>query len=197
MNAIQKIRDEHRSISAVLHALKQLARYAQDARVKPDFAVFRAILHYIDKFPEALHHPKEERYLFPPLAALAPEVKKTLDALREEHKEGERLVRELERALVLFEDTWPAGGAGFLRQVDKYVDFHRRHMLKEEHEILPAAQRHFTPGDWAPIDEAFAANEDPIAGVQEHDFEALFTRIVNLAPAPVGFGEPWRNLAMH
>jgi len=26
MKAIQKIRDEHRSISAVLHALKQLAR---------------------------------------------------------------------------------------------------------------------------------------------------------------------------
>ena len=58
MKAIQKIRDEHRSISAVLHALKQLARDAQDARVKPDFAVFRAILHYIDQFPEELHHPK-------------------------------------------------------------------------------------------------------------------------------------------
>ena len=51
MKAIQKIRDEHRTLSAVLHGLKQLARDAQDARVKPEFAVFRAMLRYIDEFP--------------------------------------------------------------------------------------------------------------------------------------------------
>ena len=69
MKAIQKIREEHRSISAVLHGLKQLARDAQNAGVKPEFAVFRAMIHYIDEFPEQLHHPKEDKYLFPPLAA--------------------------------------------------------------------------------------------------------------------------------
>src|SRR3954471_2447714 len=100
MKAIQKIREEHRSISAVLHGLKQLARDAQNAGVKPEFAVFRAMIHYIDEFPEQLHHPKEDKYLFPPLAARVPEMQSLVDSLRGEHKQGGRLVRELERALV-------------------------------------------------------------------------------------------------
>jgi hemerythrin-like domain-containing protein len=193
MKAIQKIRDEHRSISAVLHALKQLARDAQDARVKPEFAVFRAMIHYIDEFPEMLHHPKEDAYLFPPLARCAPHLQVTIDALRDEHEQGARLVRELERALVFFEDSWPAGAGEFLVQVDAYADFHWKHMRKEEREILPAAEKYLTAADWAAIDEAFAANADPMAGVREKDFEELFSRIVRLAPAPIGLGERWQK----
>jgi len=195
MKAIQTIRDEHRSISAVLHALKQLARDAQNARVKPDFAVFRAMLHYIDQFPEQLHHPKEDAYLFPPLLAQRPQMQVLLDSLRAEHKQGEKLVRELERAVMLFEDSWPAGGADFRALVDAYADFHWQHMGKEEKQVLPAAERYLSARDWEAIDWAFDAHNDPIAGVKEHDFQTLFSRIVNLAPAPVGFAEPWKKTA--
>lgn len=195
MKAIQKIRDEHRSISAVLHALKQLARDAQDPNVKPEFAVFRAMIHYIDEFPEQLHHPKEDQYLFPPLAARVPKTQGLVDALRVEHKQGAKLVRELERALVLFEDSGPAGAREFLKTVDAYADFHWQHMRKEEQEILPLAERYLTARDWEAIDRAFDVNRDPIAGVRERDFQALFSRIVNLAPEPVGLGERWRKVS--
>jgi len=194
VKAIQKIRDEHRSLSAVLHALKQLAREAQDARVKPDFRVFQAMIHYIDQFPELLHHPKEDQFLFPAVAARAPGVGKVIESLKAEHREGARLVRELERALVIFEDSWPAGAVEFLRTVDAYADFHWRHMRKEEDEILPAAEKHLTKQDWAAIDEAFDVNQDPVAGVKEKDFQELFSRIVRLAPAPIGLGERWQKV---
>ena len=193
MKAIQKIRDEHRSISAVLHALKQLAREAQDARVKPDFRVFQAMIHYIDEFPEQLHHPKEDKFLFPAVLARAPETKKVIDSLMTEHRDGVRLIRDLERALVFFEDGWPAGAGEFLRTVDAYADFHWRHMRKEELEVLPEAEKHLTAQDWAAIDEAFDVNQDPIAGVKEKDFQQLFSRIVRLAPAPIGLGERWQK----
>jgi hypothetical protein len=39
-NAIRILRDEHRSISAVLQCLQQLTRMAQDPAVKPEFGVF-------------------------------------------------------------------------------------------------------------------------------------------------------------
>lgn len=193
MKAIQKIRDEHRSISAVLHALKQLAREAQDARVKPGFDVFRAMIHYIDEFPEQLHHPKEDEFLFPAVLQRAPETRKVIESLKAEHREGARLIRELERAVVFFEDSWPAGASDFLRTVDAYADLHWKHMRKEELEILPAAEKHLTAQDWAAIDEAFDVNQDPIAGVKEKDFQALFSRIVRLAPAPIGLGERWQK----
>jgi hemerythrin-like domain-containing protein len=193
MKAIQKIREEHRSISAVLHGLKQLARDAQNAGVKPEFAVFRAMIHYIDEFPEQLHHPKEDRFLFPPLAARVPETQPIIDALRGEHKQGIGLVRELERALVLFEDRWPLGAPEFLRTVDAYADFHWKHMRKEEQEILPLAERYLSERDWEAIDRAFDVNKDPVAGIKERDFQELFSRIVNLAPEPVGLGTRWKK----
>jgi hypothetical protein len=64
-------------------------------------------------------------------------------------------------------------------------------MRAEEKELLPLAERHLVAEDWNAIDDAFDANRDPIAGVRERDFETLFSRIVNLAPEPVGLGTRW------
>jgi len=195
MKAIQKIRDEHRTLSAVLHGLKQLARDAQNAGVRPGFEVFRAMIRYIDEFPERLHHPKEETYLFARLVNRYPNAARLVIELQDEHLKGARLVRELERSLMFFEDRWPEGAAEFLGAVDAYADFHWKHMRKEEQELLPLAEEHLTADDWRKIDAAFDVNRDPIAGMHERDLQALFTRIVSLAPAPVGVGQPWQKTA--
>jgi Uncharacterized conserved protein len=194
-DAVSILKSEHRSISAVLHGLQQLAKDAQSTKVRPDFKVFRAMLRYIDEYPERLHHPKEDEHLFARLAVRAPEARKLIEGLHAEHVQGAGLVRELERALVFFEDAWPGGAREFQAAVQTYSDFHWKHMRKEEDELLPLAERHLEPEDWKAIDAAFAANTDPIAGMRERDFEQLFTRIVNLAPAPVGLGDPWAKPA--
>jgi hemerythrin-like domain-containing protein len=188
------LKDEHRSISAVLLGLKHLADMAQDARFKPEFQVFRSMLRYIDEYPERLHHPKEDEHLFARLVLRAPEAKKLVAELQEEHAQGARLIRELERKLLFFEEGWPAGGAEFEGAVDAYADFHWKHMRKEETQLLPLAERHLTEEDWRAIDAAFARNRDPIAGIEERDFQKLFLRIVNLAPAPVGLGDEWKRV---
>lgn len=175
-SALTIIRDEHRIISAVLHALKDLARAAQDPGARPAFAALRAMVRYIDEFPEKLHHPKEDD-LLARLAARAPETGTLVEKLKAEHVEGARLVRELERALLFFEDGANAGE--FLAAVNAYAQFHWQHMRKEEQELLPLAERVLGPTDWLALDAAFEANPD---------FEKQFTRIVNLAPEPVGLG---------
>jgi hemerythrin-like domain-containing protein len=79
----------------------------------------------------------------------------------------------------------------FEAAAQRYVDFYLAHMALEEREILPLAQRALTPQDWADLDEAFSANRDPLTGHEpETDYRALFTRIVNAVPAPIGLGEP-------
>ena len=191
--AISVLKSEHRSISAVLQGLKELARMALDAKLRPRFQVLRSMLRYIDEYPEKLHHPKEDEYLFARLVARVPETRLLVEELQAEHEEGARLIRELERALLFLEEGWPAGAREFQQAVDAYAEFHWRHMRKEEQELLPLAERHLAPEDWTAIDAAFAANRDPIAGMQERDFEKLFSRIVSLAPEPVGLGERWRG----
>lgn len=191
-DAISILKSEHRSISAVLHGLKELARMAQDATVRPRFQVLRSMLRYIDEYPERLHHPKEDEHLFARVAARAPQARKLIDELKKEHEQGAGLIRELERKLLFFEEGWPAGGREFQQAVDAFADFHWQHMRKEELELLPIAERVLTAADWRAIERAFATNLDPIAELQERDYERLFSRIANLAPAPVGLGEAWR-----
>lgn len=191
-DAISILKSEHRSISAVLHGLKELARMAQDATVRPRFQVLRSMLRYIDEYPERLHHPKEDEHLFARVAARAPQARKLIDELKKEHEQGAGLIRELERKLLFFEEGWPAGGREFQQAVDAFADFHWQHMHKEELELLPIAERVLTAADWRAIERAFSTNLDPIAELQERDYERLFSRIANLAPAPVGLGEAWR-----
>lgn len=185
------LRDEHRSIAAVLHGLTTLAGKARDPALRPDFAVFHAMLRYIDDFPERMHHPKEDRFLFALLAKRAEEARPLIEELRAEHVQGAKLIRELEAGLRHFETHWPDGGEAFAALVDAYAQFHWKHMRKEEDRLLPLAERMLTAQDWGVIDAAFAANEDPVADLREKDFDTLFTRIVTLAPAPVGVGKPW------
>ena len=191
--AVSILKSEHRSISAVLHALKELARMAHDATARPRFQVLRSMLRYIDEYPEKLHHPKEDKYLFARLVARAPETRLLVEELQAQHEEGERLIRELERALLFMEEGWPVGAREFQQAVEAYAEFHWKHMRKEEQQLLPLAERHLPAEDWQAIDAAFAANRDPIAGMQERDFEKLFSRIVALAPDPVGLGERWQG----
>lgn len=191
-DAISILKSEHRSISAVLHGLKELARMAQDAKVRPRFQVLRSMLRYMDEYPERLHHPKENDHIFSRLVAREPSARLLVEELQAEHDEGARLIRELERSLLFFEEGWPAGAREFQQAVDAYADFHWKHMRKEEQQLMPLAERALTAEDWKAINAAFAENRDPVAGLQERDFEQLFSRIANLAPAPVGLGASWR-----
>jgi hemerythrin-like domain-containing protein len=194
-HAIRILKDEHRSISAVISGLKELARMADEATERPDFTVFRAMLRYVDEYPERLHHPKEDEHLFARLALRTGAAAALIADLMEEHNEGRRRVRELERSLLFLEDRWPVGVKEFRRLADEYAQFHWNHMRKEEEKILPLAELHLTADDWLAIDQAFAGNRDPIADLRDKDFRVLFSRIASLAPAPVGLGEPWKKTA--
>ena len=191
--AITILKDEHRSISAVVSGLKELARMVHEAVERPDFRVLRAMLRYIDEYPERLHHPKEDRYLFARLLQRAPAVKALVDELQHEHVEGAKKIRDLERDLLFMEDRWPVGSRNFREAVDRYAHFHWDHMRKEEEALLPLAEKHLTKDDWDEIAGAFQGNDDPIADLRQKDFQVLFTRIASIAPAPVGLGEPWRR----
>ena len=189
--AVGIIYDEHRSISAVLSGLKSLARMARDAKLRPDFSVFRAMIYYIDAFPERMHHPKEDLYLFARLLLRDPEARGLIETLQAEHVQGALLVRDLEKAVLEYEQTWPQGGEKFLAAAEAYAHFHWKHMRLEESEVIPRAEKALLAEDWAAIEAAFAGNDDPIADLREKDFKLLFQRILNLAPAPVGLGERW------
>jgi hemerythrin-like domain-containing protein len=188
--AVRIIRDEHQALAAMLNSL--LLMLAQDRRDKrlPDFASLRAMLFYLDEFPEQRHHRKETELLFPKLRARTPLARELLDRLDQDHQRGEARIRELEHRLLAFEMMGESRRAAFEDAAERYVDFYLTHMALEERDVLPLAERVLTEDDWADIDAAFRANRDPLTGCQpETEYEQLFTRIVSLVPAPLGLGQ--------
>jgi len=181
--AIGVIRDEHRSLAAVLHAWMHLVARARREGSEPVPALMKGIVRYIQTFPVALHHPKEEEYLFRKLRERTSEIDAELDELERQHDRDRALVAEL-AAMVDRVATGSVDLAEVERAIKNYANFIWEHLGREEGVILPAAERHLTGADWAEINAAFSENCDPrFGGESDAEFRRLFSQIVNLTPA--------------
>jgi hemerythrin-like domain-containing protein len=190
--SLRIIREEHGAVAAVLRSMRLLVDRGPGDAPERFFDVLRAMLFYIDEFPERLHHPKESDLLFPKIARRAPEMMPVIDRLEQDHMRGEGTVRELQHLLLAWELLGDARRTIFVNAMHRYVDFYLEHMRVEETEVLPAAQRLLDERDWAELDAAFASHVDPLTGTHPRDpiYDRLFTRIVMKAPAPIGVGSP-------
>ncbi len=181
--AIGIIRDEHRSLAAVLHAWQHLFKNAQSRNVRPDAGLMKAMVRYIQDFPVALHHPKEDDYLFRKLRERTAAANPELDELERQHVRDEQMVSELAAQV----ERYAAGEVtpGEMEQdVARYAQSIWEHMGREEGVILPLAQQYLTNEDWIEINEAFQKNRDPrFGGDTDAEFKRLFSRIVNLVPS--------------
>ena len=190
-DSMRIILDEHSALSAMLRSVSMmLDRGPQDDRDR-FFDVLRAMLFYVDEFPERQHHPKESTLLFPRVAQLAPQTQETIRQLDHDHAKGEASVRELQHLLLAWELLGESRRTAFEQAARAYCRFYLEHMRLEETVVLPAAQKMLTEQDWQALDEAFAANVDPLArqNLQDPNFDLLFSRIVMQAPTPIGLGE--------
>ena len=66
------------ALAAVLRGLQNHVIDRRRQRVPPDFTALRAMLFYIDEFPEQRHHRKESAVLFPKLRARTPLARRLL-----------------------------------------------------------------------------------------------------------------------
>lgn len=189
--SIRIIHDEHAALAAMLQSLRMMVQRGPAQEPENFFDVLRAMLFYIDEFPERLHHTKETELLFPPVRARAPHLKDTLDKLDRDHAHGEAAVRELQHLLLAWELLGESRRPAFEQAVKRYLEFYLDHMRLEETVIMPEAEKVLTADDWKALDVAFASNCDPLTGKYPRDpiYDRLFTRIVMRAPSPIGLGE--------
>ncbi len=186
--AIGIIRDEHRSMAAVMHVWLQVLSDACRSGSAPDAALMRSIVNYLQQFALHVHHPKEEAWLFTRLRARTTQCHADLDELERQHERDAQLVAALARRVdalaAAAADARPAAIAALHDEVARYAEFLWDHLGREEGVIRPAAQRHLRADDWHAIDTAFAHNRDPLAGADvDQTLRQLFSRIVNRAAA--------------
>ena len=190
--AVRVIRAEHDALAAMLRTLPLLLDAQRRVGTPPDFGALRAMLFYVDEFPERLHHAKESELLFPKLRARAPDLRDVLDDLDGDHAQGERAIRELQHSLLAWEQMGEVRRDKFEQQLKVYTARYLRHMKREETEVLPRAAGVFSADDWAELDEAFGSHQDPLAPrpgqAVDEAYAPLRQRILAALPAPFGWG---------
>lgn len=188
-SALQIIHDEHSSLAAMLQSLELMIARGPGKEPRVFFEVVRAMLFYIDEFPERLHHPKESQYLFPKVAAKYPELGKVIERLEKDHEFGEKRVRELQHLLLCWELLGVSRRQAFIDEAQRYTRFYLEHMRMEEAHILPVAEAALTAADREALDAAFTTDPDPMTERSEDEgYRRLFSRIVMAAPEPIGIG---------
>ena len=185
--ALEIIHDEHRALAAMLNGMRTIAVGIRDGRLKMDFGLYAAMLRYMEEVPEKMHHPKEGEYLFVRLRQRCEEARAVLAHLEQEHAANASRIAALRAAIDAYRAAGEGGFPAFFAALNDYVAHEWQHMNTEENEVFPLARQHLLAEDWAEIDAAFLANDNPWQG-QRGEYEALFSDIVNKAPAPVGLG---------
>lgn len=187
IKAIDIIHEEHRALAAVLQGLGHVVDGIEKGDLDADFPLLAAMIEYVTEVPEKVHHPKEDGYLFSKLRQRSAEADLILADLETEHQQGSLKIAALNRALVHYVQAGAAGFPEFRDLVRTYVASQWQHMTKEEKMLMPMARQALLPGDWDEIDAAFSANSSPWSG-PAGEYAQLFSRIANLAPAPIGLG---------
>jgi hemerythrin-like domain-containing protein len=189
--SLQIIRDEHASLGAMLKSMRMLIKQGPGESPQRFFDCLRAMLFYIDEFPEKLHHTKESTFLFPLVLKAAPELRDAIAQLERDHEQGEKAARELQHLLLAWELLGDSRMQVFLTESLRYLDFYQAHMTLEETLILPEAEKCLSEADWKQLDTAFRQNMDPLGGKYPPNpaYDRLFTRIVLRARIPIGLGE--------
>jgi len=190
--AINIMKREHLSLNTVLHVLNQLVLDLESGRLTRDdvdYELIEKIMSYIEEFLDTMHHPKEDNYLFPALLKKTSEANDVIMELQEQHRMGVEHRRRLEIHIQAMKDKHPGQVEKVIDALKDYLTAHREHMKLEDSVVIPLAERVLTEEDWAPIDAAFSANEDPVFGdIPQNKFRKLLSDITFLAPAPIGLG---------
>ncbi len=184
------IRAEHAALAAMLRSLTRMVHRGPVDQPEQFFDVVRSMLFYIDEFPQRLHHPKESDLLFPKVVRAAPHVMATVERLEQDHMRSEVAVRELQHQLLAWELLGESRREAFEAAATIYTDSYMEHIRLEESTVLPEAEKSLGEADWVELDVAFATNNGPLTGNHPHNpiYDRLFTRIVMMAPEPIGLG---------
>ena len=176
--------EEHRTLRIVMEILQRLLHETAHFGMPADFTLLCSILYYVDEFPERVHHPKEDKFLFPMLRRRTARFNPTLEHLHNDHVRSAQMLARIERDLVHFQAGAPRALERFVASVGTYAQLLEEHMQTEE-QLLLDARDELTEDDWRHLAHGLGAQPDPLsaADAPRHEFRLLRARILNALPS--------------
>ena len=170
--------EEHTAISTVLDYLDRAVAALERGR-PVDAGIFRDLDDFFTLFVGRCHHGKEEQLLFPVLGGSPDEVA-LVQGLEKEHEYGVELAAAYGAAAQEYAVCGLEAAAPLVATARAYAEALRRHIARENADLLPRAARAQSPAKGRDLVAAFERYEDEIMGVGTH--ERLHHMIDTLGP---------------
>jgi hemerythrin-like domain-containing protein len=175
---IDSLRSDHSRMTKLLDALeRQIGRFEEGGLI--DFEIADGILHYCRSYPDRHHHPLED-LVYERLKRRNPETASAVGDLAREHAKLAALTADFAARLDAVEQDVAMERHDFLGPAHSFLTGYRHHIMMEEKQFFPAAERNLTAEDWQAIQRALPPTADPLFERREDDrFGALYRDIVD------------------
>ncbi|MGA2405104.1 MAG: hemerythrin domain-containing protein [Syntrophobacteraceae bacterium] len=137
MDPREALREEHGAIMKMLSALQRFIAKVVDFE-EGETKDLEALIEFFEIYVDRYHHGKEEQVLFPGLSRTGTaKIDSLINSLMEDHREARTSMEQLESNAVTLHCCSEADRYEFRERADRYVDLVRRHIRKENSELLP------------------------------------------------------------
>ena len=183
MSCVDVLLDEHRTIEKMLGVLEAAVRRLERGDGLPPGTI-DDLLEFFGVFADAVHHQKEEAFLFPALVdrdreAATPPV----DAYLVQHEIGRGYMREMREATrVMAQGVAPATVA-FTASARDYVRMLREHIRIEDHYFTELATTLLTPDEDARVTARMLGSDNGPSAVERERCLGMVPRYTAMAAA--------------
>jgi len=175
-NVLAELRQDHKNMGLLLTLLERESDRMYDCE-DTDFDLLHDIMHYMTVYPDAVHHPKEDR-IYAELKAIRPDLTAGFKRITVDH----RYIAELSITLrddfasIIADQIVPRKTV--VADALRYVHMLRGHMQWEELDLFRRVERMIADGHHLIEAATYLQSCDPVFGAKiEPDFEKLIKRI--------------------
>jgi hemerythrin-like domain-containing protein len=144
MDPRDALREEHGVTMKMLATLQRFIAKVVDLE-EGESKDLKALIEFFEIYVDRCHHGKEEQVLFPALSRTRTAgIDSLIGSLMQEHREARTSMEQIESHAVTLHSCSEAARYEFRERADRYVDLVRKHIRKENSELLPLIEERFS-----------------------------------------------------
>ena len=177
---LAELRADHKNMTLMLNLLERESNRIYEG-AEPDYELLGDIMHYMTVYPDAVHHPKEDR-LYAELRAFRPDLSVGFERITMDHRHIAELSLKLRNEIAAINSGNPIKRNAVVADALRYVNTLRGHMQWEELDLFRRIDEMINEGHVSFDTATFAHREDPVFGTEvEQTFGRLLSSIQALS----------------
>jgi hemerythrin-like domain-containing protein len=179
---LAELRTDHKNMALMLNLLERESNRIYEG-AEPDYELLGDIMHYMTVYPDAVHHPKEDR-LYAELRAVRPDLSIGFERITMDHRHISELSVKLRDDVAAINAGSPIRRNSVVADALRYVNTLRGHMQWEELDLFRRVDEMINEGHDTFDSANFSHNADPVFGPEvEQNFGRLVSSIQELSAA--------------